>query len=82
MLDNINKHLAAYVTRQTTSDSEQSNTKQKEEARDNEQCSMEVNNNTKQPCTQAVKDDRTIIEHGDTIRTRSGHISRKPDRLQ
>ena len=81
MLNNITKHPAAYVTRQT-SDSEQSNTKQKEEAKDNEQCSVEANNTTKQPCTQAVKDDRTIVEYGDPIRTRSGHISRKPDRLE
>ena len=82
MLNNINKHPAVYVTRQTTSDSEQSNTKQKEEAKDNEQCSVETNDTTKQPCTQAVIDDRTIIEHGDTIRTRSGCISRKLDRLE
>ena len=42
LLNNINKHPAAYVTRQTTSDSEQSNTKQKEEAKDNEHCSVEA----------------------------------------
>ena len=34
MLDNITKHPEAYVTRQTTGDSEQSNTEQKEEAKD------------------------------------------------
>ena len=79
MLNNITKHPAAYVIRQTTSDSEQSNTKQKEEAKDNEHCSVDANNTTKQLCTQAVKDDRTIVEYGDTIRTRSGHISRKLD---
>ena len=82
MLNNINKHQAAYVTRQKTSGSKQSNTKQKEEAKDNEHCSMEANNTTKQLCTQAVKGDRTIVEHGDTIRTRSGCISKKPDRLE
>ena len=36
ILNNITKNPAAYVTRQTTNDSEQSNTKQKEEAKDNE----------------------------------------------
>ena len=64
MLNNIAKHPAAYVTRQITSDSEQSNTKQKEEAKDNEHCSVEANNTTKQPCTQAVKDNRTIVGYG------------------
>ena len=82
MLNNITKHPAAYVTRQTTGDSEQSNTKQKEEAKDNEHYSMEANNTTKQPCTQDVKDNSTRIEYGDTIRTRSGHINRKLDRLE
>ena len=82
MLNNVTKHPAAYVTRQTTGDSEQSNTKQKEEAKDNEHYSMEVNNTTKQPCTQDVKDNNTKVEYGDIIRTRSGHISRKPDRLE
>ena len=70
MLNNITKHPAAYVTRQTTNDSAQSNTKQKEDAKD------------KQPFTQTVKDNRTIVEQGGTIRTRSGHISKKPDRLE
>ena len=45
-------------------------------------CSMKASNITKQPCTQAVKDNRTIIKYGDTIRTRSGGISKKPDRLE
>ena len=82
ILNNITKNPAAYVTRQTTNDSEQSNTKQEEEAKDNEHCSMKESNITKQPCTQAVKDNRTIIKHGDTIRTRSGCISKKLDRLE
>ena len=82
ILNNIIKNPAAYVTRQTTNDSEQSNTKQKEEAKDSEHCSMEASNITKQLCTQAAKDNRTIIKYGDTIRTRSGHISKKLDRLE
>ena len=43
---------------------------------------MEASNVTKQLVTQAIKDNKTIIEYGDTIRIRSGHISRKPDRLE
>ena len=43
---------------------------------------MGASNVTKQPVTQAIKDNRTIIEYGDTIRTRSGCISKKPDRLE
>ena len=83
MLNNITKHPAVYVTRQTTGDSEQSNTKQKEEAKDNEHYSMEANIYTaKQLCKQDVKDNNTKVEYGDTIRTRSGCISRKPDRLE
>ena len=82
MLNNITKHPAAYVTRQTTGESEQSNAKQKEEAKDNERYSMEVNKTTKQLCTQDVKENSTRGEYGDTIRTRSCHISRKLDRLE
>ena len=70
ILNNNTKNPAAYVTRQTTYDSGQSNTKQKEETKDNEHCSMEAKNITRQTCTQAVKDNRTIIKDGDTIRTR------------
>ena len=43
---------------------------------------LEVNNTTKQPCTKDVKDNNTKVEYGDTARTRSGHISRKLDRLE
>ena len=82
ILSNIKKNLSAYVTWLTTNVSEQSNTKQQEGANDNEHCSMEASNITKQPCTQAAKDKRTMIKYGDTIRTRSGHISKKPDRLE
>ena len=82
ILSNITKNLGAYTTKQTTSDKNQSNTKQKEEAKDGEHCSREVSNTTKQPFTQAVKDNRTIMEYEATIRIRSGHISKKPDRLE
>ena len=43
---------------------------------------MEASNITNQPVTQAIKDKRTIIEYGDAIRTRSGCISEKTDRLE
>ena len=82
ILNDITQNPAAYVTRQTTNDSEQSNTIQKEKAKDNEHCSMEASSITKQPCTQAVNDNRTIIKYGDTIRTRSGCIREKLDRLE
>ena len=82
MLNNITKHPAAYVTRQMTGNSEQYITKQVEEAKNNEHCSLEVNGTTKQPCAQDVKDKNTRIEYGDTIRTRSGHMGRKLDRLR
>ena len=50
ILNNITKNPAAYVTRKTTNDSGQSNTKQKEKAQDNEHCSMEAKNITRQTC--------------------------------
>ena len=80
ILSNITQNLGAYNTKQTISNKNQSNTKQKEEEKDSEhhsEChSMEANYTTKQPFTQAIKDNRTIIEYGDTIRTRSGHINK------
>ena len=82
ILSKITKNLGAYTTKQTTSDKNQYNTKQKGEAKDSKHHSMEASNTTKQLFTQAVKDNRTIMEYGDTIRTRSGGISRKPDRLE
>ena len=82
ILSNITQNLGAYTTKQTTSDKNQSNTKQKEEAKDGEFHSVEASNTTKQPFTQAVKDNGTVIEYGDTIRTRSGCISKKLDRLE
>ena len=73
ILSNIIKNLGAYTTKQTTSDKNQSDTKQKEEAKDSKHHSMEASNTTKQPFTQTVKD---------TIRTRSGCICNKLDRLE
>ena len=43
---------------------------------------MEASNATKQPVPQDIKENRTIIEYGDTVRTRPGHISKKPGRLE
>ena len=75
ILNSITKNPAA-------NDNEQSNTKQKEEAKANEHCSMKASSTTKQLCTQAVTDNRTIIKYEDTIRTRSECLSKKLDRLE
>ena len=75
------KKSSSLCCRQTTNDNEQCNRKQEEEAKDNEHCSMEASNITKQLCTQVAKDNRTIIKYGDTIRTRSGHISKKTGQI-
>ena len=53
ILNNITKNPAAYATRQTMNASEQSNTKQKEEAKDNEHCNTEAKNVTRQ-CVQKL----------------------------
>ena len=81
ILSNITKHPAAYPTSQTPDACEQYNTKQKEEAKDSKHYSAEPRNSIRQTDAQAVKDNKTIIKDGDTIRTRSGHIGKKPDRL-
>ena len=81
ILNNITKHPAAYATRQIPDACEQYNTKQKEEAEDSKHYSAEPRNSIRQTDTQAVKDSKTIIKDGDTIRTRSGCISKKLDRL-
>ena len=82
ILNNITKNPESYTTKQTTSNKNKSDTKQKEEEKDSGQYSMEESNATKQPVTQAIKDNRTIIEYGDTVRTRSGRISKKLERLE
>ena len=82
ILNNITKNPESYTTKQTKSNKNQSDTKQKEEEEDSEQYSMEASNVTKQPATQAIKENRTIRKYGDTIRTRSGCISKKLDRLE
>ena len=70
ILNNITKHPAAYATRQTLNACEQSNTKQKEEAKDSEHYSAKARYSIRQTNTQAVKANKTIIKDGDTIRTR------------
>ena len=81
ILNNITKHPAAYTTRQTPDACEQYITKQKEEAKDIKYYSAKARNSIRQTHTQAVNDNKTIIKDGDIIRTRSGCISKKPDRL-
>ena len=77
ILNNITKHPAAYATRQTPDACEQYNTKQKEEAKESKHYSVEPRNSIRKTDTQAVKDNKTIIKDGDTIRTKSGCISKK-----
>ena len=55
----------------------QSDKKQKEEAKDKEQHSSKAMNSSRQTCTDVIRDNKAIIHDGDTIKTRSGHISKK-----
>ena len=82
ILDNITKNPGSYNTKQTTNNNNKSDSKQKEEEKDSGQYGMEASNTTKQPVTQATKDNRTITVYGDNIRTRSGCMSKKSDRLE
>ena len=75
ILNKITKNPGSYTTKKTTSNKNKSDTKQKDK-KDSGQYSMEASNTIKQPVTQAIKDSRIIIEYGDTIRTRSGCISK------
>ena len=81
ILNNITKKPVAYATIQTTNIPEQVDEKQKEEEKDKEQYSSKTRNSSRQACTDVTTDNRTIIHDGDTIRTRSGCVSKKLDRL-
>ena len=81
ILNNITKNPVAYVTVQTPNILGQSDKKQKEEAKDKEQHSSKTTNSSRQTCTYSIRDNRTIMQGGDVIRTRSGHMSKIPDRL-
>ena len=48
----------------------------KKEAKDKEQHSSKAMNSSRQICTDVIRDNKTIIHDGDTIKTRSGHISK------
>ena len=48
---------------------------------DKELYSSKATNSSRQTCTGDIRDNETIIQDGDIINTRSGHISRKWDRL-
>ena len=82
ILNNITKNPGSYNTKQTTNNNNKSDSKQKEEEKGQWTYGMEASNTTKQPVIRATKDNRTVTEYGDNIRTRSGHISKKPDRLE
>ena len=81
ILNNNTKNSAAYATIQTMNILGHSDKKQKEETKDKEQHSSKARNSSRQTCTDVIRDDRTIIHDGDTIRTRSGCVSKKTDRL-
>ena len=71
----------AYASIQTTNIPEQFDEKQQEEAKDKVQHSSKARNSSRQVCTDIIRDNRMIIHDGDTIRIRSGHVSKKLDRL-
>ena len=76
ILNNTTKNPVAYATIQTTNILGQSDKRQKEEAKDKEQHSSKARNSSRQTCTDVIRDNRTIIHDGDTIKTRSGHVSK------
>ena len=76
ILNNITKYPAAYVTIRTPNIPGQCNKKQKEEAKDKEQHSSKAMNSSRQMSTDVIRENRTIIQDGDTIRTWSGCISK------
>ena len=81
ILNNFTKNPVAYATIQTTNILGQPDKKQKEKAKDKEQHSSKARNSSRQTCTDFIRDNRTIINDGDTIRIRSGCVIKKPDRL-
>ena len=81
ILNNITKNPAAYITIQIPNIWGQSDNKLKEEAKDKEQHSSKATNSDRQTCTDVIRDNKTIIHDGDTIKTMSGCISKKLDRL-
>ena len=84
MLNNITKNPAISATIQTQNLDNipgQYDKKQKEEAKDKEQHSSKATNSSRQTCTDVIRDNKTIIHDGDIIKTRSGCISKKLDRL-
>ena len=64
ILNNITKNPGSYTTKQTTSNKNKLDTKQKEEEKDSGQYIMEAGNANKQSVTHVIKDNRTIIEYG------------------
>ena len=60
---------------------QQTNNNQKGEARDKEQNSTVANNDLRQENTNVSIDERTIPQGSQVIKTRSGQIIKKPDRL-
>ena len=78
----------AYVTANAPSNNshsgqyhEQTNTSQKEEAKDKEQYNTVANTNQRQERINSPIDKRTMLQGSEVIKTRSGPIVKKPDRL-
>ena len=76
---NINKNPTAYTTVQTPNINnssgqyhEQSNSSQQEEAKDKEQYNTSPNNNHRQGNTSIPRDNKTIFQHSEVIKTRLG----------
>ena len=78
ILSNINKNPTAYATVQTPNINnssgqynEQSNSSQKEEAKDKKQYNTRPNNNHRQGNTSILRDNKTMFQDSEVIKTRS-----------
>ena len=88
ILSNINKNPTAYATVQTPNINysggqynKQSNSSQKEEEKDKEQYNTRPNNNCRQGNTSIPRDNKTMFQDSEVIKTRLGQVVKKPDRL-
>ena len=84
ILNNINKNSMAHTSNNKDHSGQchqQTNNNQKGEARDKEQNSAVANNDPRQENTNVSLDKRTTPQGSEVIKTRSGQIIKKPDRL-
>ena len=54
---------------------------QKEEAKDKEQYNSKADNNCKQGNTSVPRDNKTMFQESEVLKTRLGWVVKKPDRL-